>query len=597
MKNFFKNVGGKNLAFFTATLILTFIILMIIIRPWEMDLRFPLFGYDQPLFNYDNDNLFFHFIVKTVIDNGWFNVNQFVGMPYDFNLHDFPMNSDLSYIVVLKILSYFSSNNFLVLNYFFIVGFLMISATSFIALRSMEIEHFICLIISILYSFLPFHFYWNTHHAFNANYYVIPLVIMMCLWFIENKVSLFSHLNDKLYINCNSKFYLCLLIAFAASVSGVYYAYYSCIVLSFAWLIRILKKEKNNSVIIVIILLIIIASFFLQIPSFKYWAQYGVNNYVAHRYPSDSDVHGLRLVYLLLPLENHYIQYFANIGERFLDLGQFESRAESLGIVGSIGFTFLLLWLFAKNHDHKESLLQKTIDKFSLSKKDQNLISNLASLNLLSVLFASAGGLVMFISISFPLIRSHARFSVFIGFISLSLVAVLINQLYKKTNYRFIFNVLLIVALLFAILDQVGIRDFKNRGIERVNNDYNFVAKIENIVPRGAAIFTMPLIPFPEIINYDMLRPYLVSKNLRWSSPAIYGRKASLWQEKIAKYDFSQFAKELRDANFKGVYIDRNQYIKFYSLEKFEILEKKLKSIARMPEIISTDHQLIFFAI
>lgn len=597
MKIFLKKFYNKNVVFFTITIAITLAVLMAIIQPWNTDLSFPLFGYDEPLFNYDNDNLFFHFITKTIIDNGWFNANKFVSMPYTFNLHDFPMNSDLSYILILKILSYFSDNNFLVLNYFFIVGFLMISATSFIALRAMEIDHFICLIISVLYSFLPFHFYWNTHHAFNANYYVVPLVIMASLWLIENKVIAFGYINGKLSCCFNDKFYYCLLIALIATTSGIYYAYYSCIILAFSWLIKILKNQKNNSVIIILIGIIIIGSLYLQIPSFRYWAEHGANRFVTYRSAGDSDVHGLRMIYLLLPLENHYLKYFASIGDRFLELSQFESRAASLGIIGAIGFVFLLLWLLAKNCGQESYLLQKTIKRFSLSKKDQETISNFASLNLLSVLFASVGGLVMFIAISFPQIRSHARFAVFIGFISLSLIAVLIDNFYKRTNNRLIFSIALVILMLLGVLDQVGIRDFKNRGVDRVINDREFVAKIENMIPSNSAVFTLPLIPFPEFINYDMLRPYLVSKNLRWSSPAILGREAFNWQVKVAKKDFKQFIKEIKDAGFKGIYIDRNQYVKIYSPEKLKILEQNIQSISKTNKLISKDNQLIFFTI
>ncbi len=588
-----KNIGNKNLIFFTATLIATLVILIFIIKPWQVDLRLPLF-------DYEGDNLFFHFIIKTIIDSGWFDVNGFVGMPYQFNFYDFPINADLSHIIILKILSYFSSNIYLIANCFFIIGFLMISATSFIALRSIEIEHFICLVVSLLYSFLPFHFYRNTHHGFIANYYIIPLVIMMSLWFLENKVLAFVYKNNKLSFGVNPRFYFCLLIVLFVCVSGIYYAYCSCVTLTFVLLIKALKGEKNNSPIVICIIFIILTSFYIQMPSFKYWLEYGVNNLVVVRSPWESERYGLKMAYLLLPIENHYLKFFANIGKKFVTIDlqhSFESKSESLGIVGSIGLIFSLLWLFAICYHGKNTLLQKTIDRFSLAQKDQNLISNLASLNLLSILFASVGGLVMLIAISFPLIRAHARFSVFIAFISLSLIGILLNQLYKKTDSKVIFNIALIIILLFAIVDQVGVRDSQNLEVDIVANDYDFVARIEKSVAKNSAIFILPIIIFPEGGTYDMVRPYLASKNLRWSSPAIYGRASSMWQEKIIKYDFNKFIKELKKFNFSGVYIDRTQYLKFYNSEELKILEEKLQSVSKRSKLISADNRLIFFAI
>ena len=121
---FLKDINYKNFIFFAATLISTLVILMLIIKPWNVDLRLPLFGYE-------GDNLFSHFIIKTITDNGWFDVNKFVGMPYEFNISDFPMNADFSYMAILKILSYFSSNIYLICNCFFIIGFFWIISTIF----------------------------------------------------------------------------------------------------------------------------------------------------------------------------------------------------------------------------------------------------------------------------------------------------------------------------------------------------------------------------------------------------------------------------------------------------------------------------------
>jgi endo-alpha-1,4-polygalactosaminidase (GH114 family) len=94
-----------------------------------------------------------------------------------------------------------------------------------------------------------------------------------------------------------------------------------------------------------------------------------------------------------------------------------------------------------------------------------------------------------------------------------------------------------------------------------------------------------------------MLRPYLASKNLRWSAPAIRGRKSDLWQRKIVQYDFNQFIKELKKAGFDGVYIDRVQYLEFYDQKNLQILEEKLQSITKMPKFISANNKMVFFAI
>jgi phosphoglycerol transferase len=585
-----KNSYFKNFIFFIATLFTTSLILTIIIKPWQIDFSLPLFSYHY-------DNIAFHFFVKTIIDNEGFNINKFVGLPYGFNLFDYPINSDLSYIIILKLFSYISDNVFIVANYFFISGFLLISATSFIALRAIGIEHFIALIIAILYSFLPFHFYWNTYHAFNSYYYIIPLLVMICVWILQNRISVFSYKNKQLSLNFNYEFYVSLVIALFMAISGVYYAYYSCIMLIFVWMIKIIKNEKNNSIIPLLIAIILIISFYLQIPSFQYWNEFGSNKALIRRSAFESDVFGLRLIYFLLPIENHYLKYLSNIKELFNNFMQWENSAQSLGIIGSIGFVFLLLWLLVKNHSNQNLLLQKTLTRFALNFKDQDLISNLASLNILSLLFASAGGLVMFISISFPFIRSHARFSVIIAFLSLLTIAVLLNSYAKKIKSKFIFNLFLMIILIVGIFDQIGVTKFENQNAEIISNDQEFVKKIEELLPKNSAVFELPLINFPEGSTYDMIRPYLISKQLKWSAPTIYKRESSLWQEKIIKKDFKHFIASLKAAGFSGIYIDRTQYIRLHKIEKLQKLERQLEIISIAPKIISNNNQLIFFAI
>ena len=127
---------------------------------------------------------------------------------------------------------------------------------------------------------------------------------MMSLWLLENKVLALTYQNNKLSFGFNSKFYICLILALIASICGIYYAYYSCIILSFVLLIKIMNGEENKSAVIFIIIVIIAISFCLQMPSFEYWANNGVNLLVAARNVNDSEVYGLRIVYLFVPIED-----------------------------------------------------------------------------------------------------------------------------------------------------------------------------------------------------------------------------------------------------------------------------------------------------
>ena len=225
---------------------------------------------------------------------------------------------------------------------------------------------------------------------------------------------------------------------------------------------------------------------------------------------------------------------------------------------------------------------------------------------MLTVLFASIGGIVMFLVAAFPMLRSHARFSVFIAFFSLILIAVIFEKiLQKKKIWAQIF---LSLVFILAFFDQVGKVSALTINPPEIKKDFeddkDFVQKIEQILPEGAMIFQMPLITFPESNNYDLMRGYLHSKNLRWSYPAMRGRKAALWQQEVVKLDFKDFISELRKAGFKGIYINRVAALKYQKDEdmpkiwrEIRKLETNLRTIKKNRPIVSKNLQLIFYEI
>jgi len=224
----------------------------------------------------------------------------------------------------------------------------------------------------------------------------------------------------------------------------------------------------------------------------------------------------------------------------------------------------------------------------------------LAGLNLLSVLFAMIGGFMMFIAISFPLIRSHARFSIFIAFFSLFIIAIIFDKAVKKKKLWAKITILIISTL--AIFDQVGkvspliLQSEKTKSA--FISDHNFVQKIESIMPKEAMIFVLPVVDFPENAeSYDLLRGYLHSKNLRWSYPAIMSRPSSLWQNEVVKMNFKNFISEIKNKGFNGIYLNQKMMAEKFSWSEVRQFIKQLKQISQSSPLVSTDFNLMFFEI
>jgi len=610
----------KKISLYFVAPILSVLIFTALFQLWNLDLR-------APVFSYEGDSIVAFFLIKNIIQTGWFSSNELVGWPHliPFSLNDFPMHADGFNFLILKAFTYFSSDPFLIVNCFFILTFALTSFTSFIALRSLGITAFTAIIVSILYSFTPYHFYRGTWHVFLSNYSPIPLIIMVSLWIAAGKIKMID-VNEKgqFYLNPNRFFFFALAICIFVSGGGIYYALYSCVIFVFAWILYGLKKgifsDRQFFTVTFLCSAIIIVLLFLHIPSFFYWMQNGMNGNAVNRSMEQSELYGLKIVNLLLPTENHYLEYFANL-RKFYDesMWVYESKDSSLGLLGAVGFLFLLLWLFAKNYDKKGSIFQKTIQKFSLTKEDQNLIFNLAGLNLLIVLFATVGGLVMLFTMASSLLRCHARLSIFIAFLSLTLIAIIFDKIIKKKLFgKKIFAQILVVAIaVFSLFDQVGrvssgflyTREITNRKdvIKKFHYDREFIEKIEKTMPTGAMIMQMPAVIFPESVTYELMIGYIYSKNLRWSYPVIRGRESAIWQLKTAKLDFKDFIIELKKAGFSGVYIDRANMVNRVLLREKEDevqlwrdlikFEKQMKSIAKRPPLVSSDLRLVFFEI
>lgn len=587
---------------------LTLVIFCLLFQMWKVDLG-------MPIFSYNNDGLFSIFTIKSVIDTGWYLSNQSIGLPHlseVFKFYDFPMESDLIHILIVKFFALFSSNPFFVANCFYLTTFPLIALTSFIALRNFRISIFVASCIAILYAFLPFHQVRATAHLFLSNYMVIPLSVMVAVWIASDKITIFAINKKNQYcLAANQFFVIAIVIAAFAAGNNVYYAFYSCVIFFFAWLMRAFKKSSFfdmkgwSAIFICLTTFVVLVILFL--PTFFYQIEHGRNSSVAGRSTQDSEIFGLKIIDLFLPVSNHYINSFAAMRQNFdYIIGSgIERASESLGFLGSVGFMFLLLWLVAKNFTQENSLVQKTIKKFSLSKNDQDLISDLAAINVLSVLFATVGGLVMFIAISFPMLRSHARFSVFIAFISLSLVAIICDKIIEKKLFgkKIYAQILIGLVMIFALFDQVGqvsADSAQNKWIvSRFKSDRDFIELIEKSVPVGSMVFILPAHGFPEqtVDDYRSVIAYAHSKNLRWSYPVVIGRESDLWQKKVIGMEFKDFIAELKKAGFVGIYINREQYIGNFSVTKLLKLEADLAKISKSQKLVSQNKVLEFFEI
>lgn len=371
--------------------------------------------------------------------------------------------------------------------------------------------------------------------------------------------------------------------------------------------------NQNLVIFLFFLLLNILLTFYINLPSIIDAAKNNFESFFPSRSGISSNIYGLKLVNLFLPIENHFLEYFSNLKIFFndvIDIEQ-ENRVVSLGLLQASGLLFSLLWLLLRNND-VESLYTKTVKKFFLKDKDCEKISFLASLNLLAILFFSAGGgFLMVFSVTFTVLRSNARCVVFIAFFSLTIMALIFDKIIAHKFFKNTLNakIFIIIIAVLALFDQVGIASSsKLQSLEVVknfNNDKDFIEQIEKSLAKNSAIFILPIYSFPEIRgdDYQGLIAYLHAKNLRFSYPVNRASKSFIWQKKIfMNLSFKNFINELKKKGFAGIYLDRDEYITFFNINKGRIidrniLENEMKKYSISSPIYSNDKTLMFVKI
>lgn len=559
------------------TLLLTFIILKI----WDMKFSIPL--------AYQGDGLATAYLVKTIKEFGWWFQNNRVGAPFGGTSYDFSaFYFDSFNFFIFKIIVIFVKNWGKAINIFYIFLFPLTALTSHYVMRTLKINFYVSMLSSMYFTFLQYRFLRGTAHLFLSTYYLIPLITLLFYWLYTD----YDILEIKKGFFRNRKNIFSIILLVLLSLSGIYYAFFSCFFFTIIYLIKI---NKNNMVNIskkfgLIFVTIFVVEFLAYIPGILYKLKIGTNPESPQRHVYETELYAFRISKLFLSQKIFYLKggYFEKIQQNIIDYSNFIKNSEGmeyLGIIGIIGFLYLL-WIILKKE-----------------KTDNNLTNLLALMNIAGVLFAVASGFSTIFSILVSAqIRAYNRISVFIAYFCILAIAMKINDLIKVKK-RKIWVPLLSILFLFSIWEQIplssgityadSIKKYKNK----FNSDKTFILQIEKILGNNGMIFQLPYYKFPEMGNikdlgdYEMFKGYLFSENIKWSYGGYKGRKSDLWNRYITSLPVKEMLEKISLAGFNGIYIDRKAYTK----DEYTKLENEISNIIKEKAYISNNKDLVFF--
>jgi phosphoglycerol transferase len=532
---------------------LTFLLLDL----WRADLRIP-FVYGG------GDELPICMWIKGVKDNPWMFHNSSLGMPFGLEMFNYPL-PEAFHLFIFKLLGFTTRHTGKVLNLFYLATFPAILLCSLYALRQLGLSYPAALFSSFLYTFLPYHFRRGEAHLFLSAYYMVPLILLVIFRLFSGPQPFFerrSRSADGLLVRLRRNWGVVLICVILGSTGLGYYAFFACFLLvSGGAAAAIYRRQLAPLLNAMIVVALIGTTVLLNIaPNLLYGRRE-----TALRPAADAETFGLKIAQLLLPINGHRLPAFAE-AKAIYDNAPLvnENDTATLGMVGSLGFLFLLGWVGFR-------LMRSDVRWFDA--RERELLDSGALLLLFATLLGTIGGFgSLFAFLIQPQFRGYNRISVYIAFLSLFAIGLLIDRIarnhVRSTPAKAVGAGALLLLLMLGILDQTTpklIPDYR-AAKESFEQDETFVHSVEAVVPKSSMIFQLPYMDFPEagnvnkMANYDLARGYLHSQTLRWSFGAMKGEAGDAWQRAITSMPLSDMVEAMVCAGFSGIYLDRFGY-------------------------------------
>lgn len=551
-----------------ATVVLSMILAGWVMEIWRLSPHVPIvFGGDT-------------FLAMNAAKNmagGWYSHSSLAGWPFGQNLGDYPAAGDLGNLALLWLIANVFGHPGLAVNAYFLLGFPLVAAAAYLALRSFNVRISVAVVIGMLYTLLPYHFWRGESHLLLGTYWVAPLAIAFVVhqlgdrpWMaLDNDVAHTGWRGIKKTLVSRPLLGLVGLGVLFGS-GGFYYATFTALLIVLITGLAVIKYRSYTHLISGFIVVAGITGMVLLslLPSVLLIASDGPNNSVANRQYIESEIYGLRFVNLVLPLPDHRFSTFGELRKRATGIGPQEGT-ETLGLIGALGFLGLIGVVLGSNLKRSEK--QERANETEAMSLTRRLAVIAVSCTLMGVVAGFGSVLAVF---GFTQLRAWNRISVFIAFAALGAVAIAIEQVLRKISSRTghkpalaLHAVVLLSVLAIGTLDQTSkgfVPQYKTNE-NRYGANLGFIKRIENIFGSDAALFQLPGVPFPEnppvgqMADYDHMETYLLSDNLKISYGGLKGRDGE-WSTEVSRLPIATALRMIALANFDALYVDRFGY-------------------------------------
>jgi phosphoglycerol transferase len=552
-----ERVDAREWLFVLGTAVASLVALVPVLELWNMRLDIP--------FAYGADATFNLMVVRNLLDGGWVNTNASLGAPFGQELYDFPLGTDNLNLLALKVLATVTRDPATAMNVFFLLTFPAVAVAAVLVLRRLGLSRPASFAAAVLFAFVPFHFWRGETHLFLSSYVAVPIGAFLTLRTIEGEL-LFARRTEGRLRWASRRSLGTLALCLVVASTGLYYAFFTVLLVGVAAVVTAAARGRLDVLFSGLAVVAAIgASIVLNVaPSLAYTAEHGANDAPVSRTADESELFGLKLMQLLLPVDGHRLEPLARRALHYeqttiTPANPLES-GQTLGLVGDLGFAALLLAALAGA-------------VAGARRRPPELLRSASLPTLVALLFGiTTGFATLFAYAVTPKFHAPGRISIFIAFFSLLAVAVLLDAAVR--HWAGPRRAGLTAAVAAAAIVVVGIADQTTSAfVPRWDGaaaewraDAAYAREVRAALPEGASVFQLPYAAFPDndapgrSLDYDGARPYVHGAGLRWSYGAMKGRPED-WAAAFATAPADVAATAAAAAGFDALELDSRAYV------------------------------------
>ena len=537
--------------------VLAMVAASLLLRLWSAPLAVP--------FDYDGDAAFYLMEIQGLHDHGSYLTNPNLGYPFGQDTRDLPQGADNLNWLALRLLSVFGGPG-TTMNLFYLLSFGVIAGMAFAVLRVLRIRPLIAAVASLLYAFLPYHLLRRGGHLLLVSYGFIPLAVLFALSILSDDPPLTTG-------SARTRFRLgrrgLLVLAGCAAIGslGAYYAVFSVLLFVVAGAVAAIARRSwrpvwSAAILTATVGVVLVANI---APSILHRLRQGANPETIVRFPSETEIYGLRIQQLFAPRFGHRNGTLSRWADKAYSGPVTSELGQTLGVLAAAGVLVLLgVVLVGLAGDRRRAWWDGAAGR---------TLRHAGVLALAVILFATISGFAYFLSVAgMRDIRAWNRSVVVIGFLGLLALAVLAERWAQgaeaRRGRRWTRRVSVVVAagaLLVGWYDQTSPVDRRGDVRAAWESDRAMFGQMADTLAPATPVFQFPVVEFPEVPpvggtqGYDPARAYLHAPSLRWSFGSVRGRHPD-WPADLDERDGPALVEFLRDAGFRAVVVDRFGY-------------------------------------